>query len=123
MKPRGAEAVAAPSTIPAQAPSAPPAGTSGPKLELGLDAGNHIVVARRDGYDEAAVPLVLAPGTSRDLAVTLEQSVPLTRKWWFRTAIGAVVVGGVTVTAVLLTEKPAERGSLSPGQVSVPLRF
>lgn len=99
------------------------AGTSSPRLELGLDAGSHRVVARRDGYDEAAVPLVLAPGSSREISVSLEPSVPLTRKWWFWTGVGVIVVGGVVTTAALLTERSGSHGSLPPGQVSAPLRF
>lgn len=96
------------------------AGTSNPKIELTLPAGSHEVLARRDGYDVAKVPIVLQPGTTRDLSIPLEESVPVTKKWWFWTGLGAVVVGGIATAIALTTEKGAGRGSLAPGQVSVP---
>lgn len=46
-------------------------------------------------------------------------SSPITAKWWFWTGIGVVVVGGVVITAALLTEKSAPHGDL--GQATAPL--
>jgi hypothetical protein len=97
------------------------AGTSSPKLELVLPAGEHKVVAQRDGYDEATVPFVLSPGATRDLPVTLDKSIPLTSRWWFWTSVAVVVVGGAVLTYALLSEKKADHGSLQPGQVSAPM--
>ncbi len=46
-------------------------------------------------------------------------SGPITTKWWFWTGVGVVVVGGVVITAALLTEKSAPHGNL--GQATAPL--
>ena len=97
------------------------AGTSNPKLELVLPAGEHKVLAQHEGYDDAAVSFVLSPGGSRDVAVTMSKSVPLTARWWFWTGIGVAVVGGTVLTVAVLTERRADKGTLPPGQVGTPL--
>jgi hypothetical protein len=98
-----------------------PEGTSSPSVELALPAGPHRLLARRDGYDDADSPVVLAAGASRELTLTMERSVPVTRRWWLWTGLGVVVAGGAAATAALLIEKPARQGSLKPGQVGAPL--
>jgi hypothetical protein len=68
-------------------------GTSTPKLELALPAGPHDVSVKRDGYDAARIPIVLSPGSSRDVSTPLEPT---------------------------RSERGADHGSLTPGQVSGP---
>jgi hypothetical protein len=93
-----------------------------PPLEVPLSAGQHTVLAQRDGYEDAQVPVVVSPGDQkRTVDIKLTKSAPLTSKWWFWTTIGVVVVGGVVVTAALLTEKPADKGTIAPGQLPAPL--
>jgi hypothetical protein len=96
-------------------------GTTTPSVELALPAGSHRLLAQREGYDDADSPVVLAPGASRELTLTLQRSVPVTRRWWFWTGVGAVVAGGAAFTAAMLIEKPAKQGTLKPGQVGAPL--
>jgi hypothetical protein len=96
-------------------------GTSSPKLELALPAGPHDLLATREGYDNAKVPVVLASGATRDITLTMDRSVPLTSKWWFWTGVGVIVAGGVVTTYALLTEKSAQKGTLPPGQIAAPL--
>jgi hypothetical protein len=100
-----------------------PEGTSSPRVEVSVESGAHRVVAHREGYDDAIVPVVVAPGESRDVGLKLDPSVPITKKWWFWTGVGVVVVGGVVVAAALLTDKHADSGSLPPGQIAAPLKF
>lgn len=95
-------------------------GTTSPRIELALSAGPHEILAQRDGYDDARLPIVLTPGAQRDVTIPMEKSVPLTRKWWFWTAVGVVVAGGVATTFALTTEKGPGKGSLDPGRVSGP---
>jgi hypothetical protein len=80
------------------------------------------VSAQREGYDEASVPVVLAAGSTRQLTVSLERTVPLTSRWWFWTGAALLVAGGAVATNALLSERPADHGSLTPGQVSAPLQ-
>jgi tetratricopeptide (TPR) repeat protein len=96
-------------------------GTSSPKLELALPAGPHDLLATRDGYDNAKVPVVLASGATRDITLTMDRSVPLTSKWWFWTGAAVIVAGGIVTTYALLTEKSAQKGTLAPGQIAAPL--
>jgi hypothetical protein len=96
------------------------AGTSTPRIELALPAGPHEVVARREGYDEARVPFFLAPGSSRELTIPMSKSVPVTARWWFWSGVALVVAGGVATGLALTTERPAQHGTLSPGQVGAP---
>ena len=100
-----------------------PQGTASPLIELALLAGNHRIAAVRDGYEDASVPVVLNAGTTRNLQLELEHTRPLTSRWWFWAGAGALVAGGAALTAALLTERPADKGSLSPQQISAPLRF
>jgi hypothetical protein len=95
-------------------------GTSTPRIELALPAGPHEVVAHREGYDDARVPIFLAPGSSRDLAIPMSRSVPVTARWWFWSGLAVAVAGGVALGIALTTERSPQRGTLSPGQVGAP---
>lgn len=46
---------------------------------------------------------------------------PITSKWWFWTGIGVGVAGGIALTAALLTERDAGKGTIAPGQVTAGL--
>jgi hypothetical protein len=96
-------------------------GTASPRVELVLPEGAHHVSATREGYDDASVPVVLKAGTTRELDVALEPTVPVTRRWWFWTAAVVVAAGGAALGVALLSERKADQGSLSPGQVRAPL--
>ena len=98
-------------------------GTSTPSIELALPAGTHRITAEREGYEEASVPIVLRAGTSRDLSIKLERSVAVTSRWWFWTGAGLLVAGGVTLAIASMTERPADKGTLTPGQITAPLHF
>jgi hypothetical protein len=95
-------------------------GTSTPKLELALAAGPHEVSVKREGYDAARIPIVLSPGSARDVSIPLEPTRSVLTRWWFWTAVGVVVVGGVALTYALTTERSGDHGSLTPGRVSGP---
>ncbi|MCC6557359.1 MAG: PEGA domain-containing protein [Polyangiaceae bacterium] len=89
--------------------------------ELTLDAGSHQVVVERDGYEAATTPAVVAAGARKEVTVPLERAKPVVARWWFWAGVGAVVVGGAVLTGALLTEKPASRGDIDPGQVAAPI--
>jgi hypothetical protein len=95
-------------------------GTSTPTVELAVTAGPHDVIARREGYDEARVPLIVQPGTTRDMSIPLQKSVYITSRWWFWTGLGAVVAGGIVTAIALTTERSPGRGTLVPGQIVGP---
>ena len=68
------------------------------------------------------MPVVVVAGDqNRRLEIPLQQSIPITARWWFWTGVGVVVVGGIVLTAALLTEKSPDKGTIQPGQLSAPL--
>ena len=95
-------------------------GTTSPSLELVVPAGEHAVTARKDGFDDARVSFVLAPGDRRETTVDLAEKRPIWQKWWFWTAAGVVVAAGAATTAALLIERSPGSGTLAPGRVSAP---
>jgi len=82
----------------------------------GLVAGAGVGVAASKPKPKSV--LAAAP-TDRDSGTTKGDSGPVTSKWWFWTGIGVGVVGGVALTAALLTQRSAPSGDM--GQVSAPL--
>ena len=90
-------------------------------VETALDAGSHKIVVRRDGYDESETSAIVVAGDHKSVNVDLAPTAPITAKWWFWTGIGVIVIGGISITAALLTEKKAGHGDIAPGQVAGPL--
>lgn len=81
--------------------------------------GTPVLAAK--GTDISAADAKTAPAshTRAEMPAKEEQSRPITSKWWFWTGIGVGVMGGIALTAVLLTEGSAPTGDL--GQTSAPL--
>lgn len=86
-----------------------------------LGAGEHRVLVRREGYDEAETSAVVSVGRTTRLDVPLDAPPPITGRWWFWTGVGVVVVAGAAITVALLTERDPDEGNIPPGQVSGPL--
>jgi hypothetical protein len=86
-----------------------------------LSAGEHQVLVRREGYEEAQTTAVVSAGRTTRLDVALDEPPALTERWWFWTGVGVVVVGGAVLTYALLTERDPDQGDIPPGQVSGPL--
>jgi hypothetical protein len=78
------------------------------------------VRVRHDGFDDAKLSLVLAPGASREVTIPLERSRSVFTRWWFWSSVGVAVAGGVALTYALTTSRAAGHGSLMPGQVGGP---
>lgn len=96
---------------------------SGTPLEVSLLPGTHRVLLRRDGYYDLSASAVVERGETRTLDLALEKAPAVYQRWWFWTAIGVVVAGGVALTIALLTERPADSGDIPPGQIRGPLTF
>lgn len=92
-----------------------------PPAEAPLEAGSHAVRVHHDGYDDAQTSVVLNAGEHKEVTLDPSSMPGLASKWWFWTGVGVIVVGGIALTAALLTEKPAGSGDYSPGRVSGPL--
>jgi hypothetical protein len=94
-----------------------------PPLEVPLPAGAHTLDVRADRHDSSHVPVVVEAGRTKDIAIDLQRTAPITTKWWFWTGVGVLAVGvGVTIWyLVAQPEKEASNGTIAPGQVSAPL--
>ncbi|HEY4157500.1 MAG TPA: PEGA domain-containing protein, partial [Polyangiaceae bacterium] len=82
--------------------------------ELVVEAGPHQVTLQAEGFDTSTVATIVDLGAKRDLTIALEPTTPFTSKWWFWTGVGVVVVGGIALSAALLTEKSADHGDFQP---------
>jgi hypothetical protein len=85
--------------------------------EANLDAGTHEVTLSHEGYEQAKRSAVVFAGERRELDVPLQAEASIFKKWWFWTAAGVVVLGGVTLAIVLTSEKDPEPGTVPPGVV------
>lgn len=91
-------------------------------VETIVAAGSHAIDVQRDGYKSTHTGAVLAAGERRTVDVSLESETGLLGRWWFWTAVGVVVAGGVALVVVLNTEKDPDRGTVAPGVVVSDLR-
>lgn len=86
-------------------------------VEAILGPGSHALELRHEGYRGAMTSAVIAAGERRDVEVPLQAESGVLSKWWFWTAVGAVVAGGVVTVIAFTTEKSADPGTVPPGAV------
>lgn len=77
-----------------------------------LALGTHRVDVRAEGYDAALNSVVISATQPRELTVELAPTPRFYQRWYFWTAIGAAVVGGVATAVLLTTERPGKEGTL-----------
>ena len=94
-----------------------------PPVERTVTPGHHAIEVSKEGYQSARLQLSLTEGSRREISLDPTAEKALTSRWWFWTGIGVGVVGGVALTAALLTEKDAGKGTIAPGRVSAGLSF
>ncbi len=89
-------------------------------VDVRVPPGAHVVVVRHEGYDERTISLSVTANEHRDLNVELPAHRSILSRWYFWAGVGLVLAGGA-VTAALLIEKPAEKGTFTPSQTRAPL--
>lgn len=69
----------------------------------GFDArvapGHHRMQVRAPGFLPYESSLEINPGAALQVRAVLVEDVPVTRRWWFWTGVGALVVGAITAAA------------------------
>ena len=86
--------------------------------ELPMKPGQHRIALSRDGYDAAEASVVLIAGEKKDVDIPMAVHDTITKKWWFWTGIGVVLVaGGIATYVALTTEKDPSAGTIPPGTV------
>jgi hypothetical protein len=86
-------------------------------VEAMLSPGSHALELHREGYRSTSTSAILTPGERRNVEVALQAEDGVLAKWWFWTAVGAVVAGGVVTVIALTTEKSPDAGTVPPGVV------
>ena len=86
-------------------------------VEAGLVAGAHRIVAESDGYDDASTQIVLGAGEKREAWLEPAGRPAFYVRWWFWTAVGVVMAGGVVTYVALTTDRATPSGTYSPGIV------
>lgn len=102
-----------------------------PPVERDVTPGRHEVVVSREGYTAAQASVTVEEGARREIELSPapgaapKQGKPsgVSSSWWIWAGIGVAVAGGVALTAALLTEKSAGKGTIAPGQVAAGLSF
>ena len=86
--------------------------------ETPMKPGQHRIALSRDGYDAAETNVVLIAGERKDVDIPMAVHDSITKKWWFWTGIGVVLVaGGIATYIALTTEKDPSAGTIPPGTV------
>jgi tetratricopeptide (TPR) repeat protein len=89
--------------------------------------GTHRVVARREGYSDASMQVIVVAGQHRELELNPLEQHPLLKQWWFWAGAAVVVAAGVTTAIVVARHEDGTSGDFSPsvisGPLSSPLRF
>ncbi len=92
-------------------------------VQARVAAGSHEVVLHHAGFEDALFTVQVNAGETRMIDTGLKEPPSVLTKWWFWTAVGGVAVTGIVVTAALVSEKGADSGTFSPGQVRGPFRM
>jgi hypothetical protein len=91
--------------------------------EVQLTTGSHTVEIAHEGYRPAKSSVVLGPGETKLVDLSLEKERPITATWWFWTGIGVVAAGAAVTVIALTTEREPGTGNVAPGRISAGLHF
>lgn len=82
-----------------------------------VTAGTHTLLLRHPQFSDTNVSVVVEAGERKVVTVPL-QGKPVTSKWWFWTSLGAAAATVAAVTAVGLSTRSADTGSIPPGKIT-----
>lgn len=83
-------------------------------VDTEVTPGSHEVRLEKEGYEPGQTIILVTAGDKRDLSIPLNKSGILT-KWWFWTAVGAVVIAGAGVTFyAATTTRDYDSGTICP---------
>lgn len=85
-------------------------------LELRLPPGSHTLVASSEGHQSEKVDMTLALGDRREVDIDLRKQGGILSRWWFWTAAGVVVAGGVGTYLALTIERNPTPGTFGGGR-------
>lgn len=85
--------------------------------------GSHEVELSLKGYRPSRSSVAVAAGERKTIDLALEAEAPITKKWWFWTGVGLVVVGATITVIALTTERSPDSGNVAPGRINAGLSF
>ena len=86
-------------------------------VEANVTKGSHRVVVRHPDHPVYETSVVVPAGGTKTVSARLG-SPALATRWWFWSGVGAVVTAGVVLTIAAVTERPADSGTIAPGQLT-----
>jgi len=88
-------------------------------FEAHVAAGTRIVSLTHPDRADYETRVVVPAGGERRLDIQMDAPNVFSR-WYFWGGVAVVVAAGAVITVALLTERPADSGSIAPGQISAP---
>lgn len=88
-------------------------------VETTVAAGSHRIVVRHKDHSDFETSAVVPAGGSKEVNASLA-SPSIVSRWWFWGGVGVVVAAGAAITIAALTERPADTGTIPPGQLKAP---
>jgi len=85
-------------------------------VELHIVKGTHQVVVKHPDFRLYETTTVVPAGGTQTVTAALQSSSVVTR-WWFWSAVGAVVTAGVVWGVAAVTERAPDAGTIAPGQL------
>ena len=77
-------------------------------VAISRPAGTYRIVVRKEGFDTFDTKVAVLAGQDVDMPARMaEEKIPLTKRWWFWTAIGTALAGGAVLTYALTRETPS----------------
>jgi hypothetical protein len=92
----------------------------GVPVEIKAPAGSHELRLEQSGYETKVTSIVLDAGQHKELEVPLVKTPSIFGRWWFWTAVGVGVAGGVATYFVVTSQRSPDRGTVPPGVISGP---
>jgi hypothetical protein len=88
-------------------------------VELNVPGGNHPIQVKNPDFRDYRTTVVVPSGSRKEVDARLLPPSVLTR-WWFWGSVALALATAGAITAAALTERPADRGDIAPGQLPAP---
>jgi hypothetical protein len=88
-------------------------------LEVNVPKGPHRIVVKHPDYRVYETSTIVDAGRTKRVDAALQSASVVTR-WWFWTTVGVVAASGAAVAIVAVSSRPADNGTIAPGQIEIP---
>jgi hypothetical protein len=88
-------------------------------LELNVPKGAHRIVIKHPDFRVYETSTIVDAGRTKTVNAALQPPSIVTR-WWFWTGVGVVAAAGAATAIAYVSPRAADRGSIAPGQFTIP---